>query len=170
MSCTTGSMSRRISASAALHGSGGSGSEPGGSASFDAGGCAGEGVSSAVGATDKRRRRDSAGGAHGARRTRRRSGAAARARAAARAMPPGGGGWVGKREEGVTGERGVTQRLKPTERNSSSARRPSDGFIGGQSVSAFKMGTDLGLGTFLFLEQKEESKLKSYLISSGSRT
>lgn len=105
MSCTTGSMSRTISASAALHGSGGT--APGASGSLDGGGCVGGGGSSAVWAPERRLlRRDSAGAGaavHGARgRARRKSGpaaVAARASAAARAMRREGdlldGGGVG---------------------------------------------------------------------------
>lgn len=69
MSCTTGSMSRTISASAALHGSGGT--APGASGSLDGGGCVGGRGSSAVWAPERRLlRRDSAGAGaavHGAR-------------------------------------------------------------------------------------------------------
>lgn len=92
MSCTTGSMSRRISASAALNGSGGSGATTatGGSASLDTGGSAGGGGSPAVGGPARSRRRG-AGAAHGAEREARRrmSGAAARGsgRGRAAAMP-----------------------------------------------------------------------------------
>jgi hypothetical protein len=80
-------MSLRISASAALHGSGGSGAPtPGGSASLDTGGRARGGGSPAVGGPERSRRRG-AGAAHGEKWAARRSssGDAARARAA-RAM------------------------------------------------------------------------------------
>ena len=90
MSWTTGSMSRRISASAALNGSGGSGvPTTGGLASFEVGGSAGGAGSPAVGGPERSRRRGT-GAAHGAKREawRRMNGAPARGRQRAAAMPP----------------------------------------------------------------------------------
>jgi len=90
VSWTTGSMSRRISASAALNGSGGSGvPTTGGLASFEVGGSAGGAGSPAVGGPERSRRRGT-GAAHGMKREarRRKNGAPARGRERAAAMPP----------------------------------------------------------------------------------
>lgn len=90
MSRTTGSISRRISASAALKGCGGSGvPTTGGSASFEVGGSAGGGGTPAVGGPERSLRRGT-GAAHGAKREARRrmNGAPARGTVRAAAMPP----------------------------------------------------------------------------------
>lgn len=95
MSRTTGSISRRISASTALNGSGGSGvPTTGGAASFEVGGSAGGGVSPAVGGPERSRRRGTRA-AHGEKQEvrRRMNGAPARGNERPAAMPRSRENW-----------------------------------------------------------------------------
>lgn len=95
MSRTTGSISRRISASTALNGSGGSGvPTTGGAASFEVGGSAGGGGSPAVGGPESSRRRGTIA-AHGEKQEvrRRMNGAPARGSERPAAMPRSRENW-----------------------------------------------------------------------------
>lgn len=95
MSRTTGSISRRISASTALNGSGGSGvPTTGGAASFEVGGSAGGGGSPAVGGPERSRRRGTRA-AHGEKQEvrRRMNGAPARGNERPAAMPRSRENW-----------------------------------------------------------------------------